>query len=214
MRRCHSSANEYCGKINNKLVLLRRPETVLVSAGRTFLLAAVVFLGSFCACAVAGAQAPPAARQIPLELSVGAGFSVFNTDWARSDMTGITALADATYHLHYGIELEGRTIQFNQFQNLREDTIAGGPRYVFSAGKFRPFAKGLIGIGSIDFPDSSLPSYKHDTFAIYEIGAGSDYKLTDKLALRAQWDFQFWPGWAPHGLTPRGATIGLVWRFR
>lgn len=197
---------------NDSLSLGSRAEAVFVLGRRSVLDAAAIILGALCFSAVAISQVPAAATTSPLRFSGGTGFSVFNTDWAPKDMIGVTAFADAVYHAHYGIEVEGRTTQFNRWSNVREDTIGGGAKYNLSMGRFGPFAKGLIGIGSIDFPDPSLPTYTHDTFFIYEVGGGSEYNLNDMLALRAEWDYQIWGRWPPHGLTPRGTTIGVVWR--
>lgn len=164
------------------------------------------------------AQVVPPGNGSSISFSAGAGFSAINTDYATHPMYGITAFADATFRDRYGIELEGRTTQFDKFANqygsLREDTIAAGGRYVFLHGKYKPYAKALAGIGSIDFIDQANPNYHHDTFTIYEIGGGLDYKLRAEIWLRAQYDYQRWPGWLPHGLTPSGATVGAYWRFR
>ena len=162
------------------------------------------------------AQVRPAVQGSSITISLGAGFSIINTDYATHPMYGITAFSDATFHDRYGIEVEGRTTQFDKFASqygsLREDTIAGGGRYVFLHGKYKPYAKALAGIGSIDFLDQSNPNYHHDTFTIYEIGGGLDYGIRTRIWLRAEYGFQRWPGWPPHGLTPSGATVGIYWR--
>lgn len=164
------------------------------------------------------AQVRPPVEGSSITFAAGAGFSAFKTDFATHPMYGITAFGDATLHDRYGLEVEGRTIQFDKFANqygsLREDTIAGGGRYVFLHGKYKPYVKALAGIGSIDFPDLSDPTYHHDTFTIYEIGGGLDYKLRTHICLRAEYDYQRWPAWFPNGLTPSGATIGAYWRSR
>ncbi len=190
---------------------------MFLSGTRLSVLLAAIFMLALCWCCPASiAQVAPAEEGSPLHFAAGGAVSIINTDWAPRDMIGITAFADATYKAHYGIEVEGRTVQFDQWSTLREDTIGGGGRYVFPIGRFQPFAKGLIGIGSIDFP--RVPdwpaNYTHDTFFLYELGGGTDYNLTRKVALRAQYDYQFWPRWPPHGLSPRGITIGAVWQFK
>jgi opacity protein-like surface antigen len=148
-------------------------------------------------------------------LALGAGFSGFDTDYSPDRMYGVTAYYDMDYGRWIGLEVEGRTIQWNQFHNLREDTIAAGgrvrlPRYK----RFIPYVKFLGGIGSIDFPPyPHLPNYKHDTFAFYDAGGGLDYKLTQHVYLRGDYEYEWWPRWPAHGLTPNGFTIGANYRF-
>ena len=167
---------------------------------------------------MASAQVAPAESGGGSNLSValGAGFSGFDTDYAPDHMYGIAAYADVDYGRWIGIEVEGRTIQWNQFYNLREDTIAAGGRVRLGHyGRFIPYAKFLGGVGSIDFPGFTfhLPSYTHDTFAFYDAGGGLDYKLTQHIYLRGDYEYEWWPRWPRHGLTPHGFTIGANYRF-
>jgi opacity protein-like surface antigen len=161
------------------------------------------------------AQVAPAQNGGKFSMAVGAGFSGFDTDYSPSWMYGIAAYYDLDYARWIGLEVEGRTIQWNQFSNLRQDTIAVGgrvrlPRYK----RFTPYAKFLGGIGSIDFPAfPGVPNYKHDTFAFYDAGGGLDYKLAQHVYLRGDYEYEWWHGWPPHGLTPNGFTIGANYRF-
>jgi hypothetical protein len=159
-------------------------------------------------------QARPSADARATGYQVGAGFSIVNTDYATHLMYGITGFFDATYRGRYGLEIEGHTVQFNDFGNLREDSILGGGRYVIVRHqRYRPYAKFLAGIGSIDFPVSANPNYHHDTFLVLEPGAGLDYNLTNRIGLRGDFGYQKWPDWQPHGLTPILGTVGAYWRF-
>jgi opacity protein-like surface antigen len=148
-------------------------------------------------------------------LALGAGFSGFDTDYAPDRMYGITAYYDLDYARWIGLEVEGRTIQWNQIYNLREDTIAAGGRVRLPHYKrFIPYAKFLGGIGSIDFPAPvGFPNYKHDTFAFYAAGGGLDYRLTQHVYLRGEYEYEWWPRWPRNGLTPNGFTIGANYRF-
>ena len=85
-------------------------------------------------------------------------------------MEGITAWVDLgiPYTPHFlnglGVEIEGRDINWGRPSStptMRHDTIAGGPIYSISRfGRLQPYAKYLIGIGSIDFPASlALPRH-------------------------------------------------------
>jgi len=148
-------------------------------------------------------------------MAFGAGFSGFNTDYVPERMYGVTAYYDIDYARWIGVEVEGRTIQWNGFKNVREDTIAAGGRVRLPHYKrFIPYAKFLGGIGSIDFPAfPNFPNYTHDTFAFYDVGGGLDYKLAQHVYLRGDYEYEWWPRWAPNGLTPNGFTIGANYRF-
>jgi opacity protein-like surface antigen len=148
-------------------------------------------------------------------LALGAGFSAFNTDYAPDYMYGVTAYADLKLIRWFGLEIEGRTIRFDAPGPLAETTVGGGGRFLLPHyGRFQPYAKFLIGIGRIDFPANPLtPQYTHDTFIYYAPGVGVDYKLMQHVYLRGDFEYQRWPGFPPHGLTPYGFTIGANYRF-
>jgi opacity protein-like surface antigen len=161
------------------------------------------------------AQVAPAQSGSKFSLALGAGFSGFDTDYAPHRMYGITAYGDMDYGRWIGLEVEGRTIQWNKFGRLREDTIAAGgrvrlPRY----GRLTPYVKFLGGIASIDFPPHvGFPNYTHDTYTFYDAGGGLDYKLTHHVYFRGDYEYEWWPQWPKNGLTPNGFTIGANYRF-
>ena len=99
-------------------------------------------------------------------------------------MEGITAWVDVfpwgmPPKMHgLGIEAEGRDINFNRpsgITKLRHDTGLIGPIYSLHHFKnVRPYAKYLMGIGSIDFPATvGPPTYTHDTFLVLAPGGRS-----------------------------------------
>jgi hypothetical protein len=73
-------------------------------------------------------------------------------------------------------------------------------------------------LGSIDFPPlpASPPTYRHDNRTITAFGAGADIHAWRELWMRADWEYQLWPGLfgSSNDLTPTGITIGAVWDFR
>jgi hypothetical protein len=78
--------------------------------------------------------------------------------------------------------------------------------------RYRPYAKFLVGIGSIDFPVGH-PNYHHDTFLVSEPGAGLDYNLTRRVGIRGDFGYQIWSNFGGQGLHPILGTIGAYWRF-
>jgi hypothetical protein len=170
-------------------------------------------------------QVSPAARSggvSTIPLVVGAGYSNFTMDWGPGHRSsGITAWADL-YPFpgivkDLGIEAEGRTSQWgNPIAHLREDTFQGGLIYSYSRfSKIRPYAKGLAGIGSMDFPPFPVtPNYKHDTFTVNSISGGADFQAWQNLWLRADYQYQWWHSVFGGTFTPNGITVGAHWDFR
>jgi hypothetical protein len=76
------------------------------------------------------AQSPAAAKIVPVTLVAGAEASAFNTDAAsHPGECGVGAYADFNFLPFLGLEREGRTIQFHEQENLRQDVLLGGVRY-------------------------------------------------------------------------------------
>jgi len=169
-------------------------------------------------------QVAPAARQGGVPIVIGAGFSDFSIDWGPGKrMEGISAWADwypnqlpASLN-GLGIELEGRDINLGRpagITRMRQDTGVGGPIYTWNLRrKFRPYAKFLAGIGSLDFPP--FGTYSHDTFTVFEPGGGIEYRAWQHLWVRGDYVYQFWQDtFGNHDLTPTGFTIGASYDFR
>jgi opacity protein-like surface antigen len=105
---------------------------------------------------------------------------------------------------------------------LREDTAEGGVLYTWRRyAKIHPYAKFLIGFGSMDFPAGDAYTrtgvpYTHDTRTIYAPGGGLEYRLMRKVDVRADYEYQFWPDFLghPHALNPNGISVGATYSFK
>jgi opacity protein-like surface antigen len=173
-------------------------------------------------------QVVPAASESSVPLSVGAGISNFDLDFGPGRrMEGVTAWVDwnvphtPSVLSGFGLEIEGRDINFGRPSSLtqmRQDTAEGGPIYTLRHYRdFHPYAKYLIGIGSIDFPHiPGTPSwYTHDTRTVYAPGGGLEYKVFRSIWVRGDYEYQFWPKiFGPHSLNPNGVTVGAMYDFR
>lgn len=169
-------------------------------------------------------QTAPSAREGGLPLMVGGGVADDNIDYgAGRRMMGIAAWVDWDLTGHrfvpkgLALEAEGRTIRYGLpagFSQMRQESVLGGAIYSWRHyPNFRPFAKGLMGIGSIDFPP--YPGYGHDTRTVTAFGGGIDYRVHGNIWLRAQYEYQIWPQYqGPYALTPNGYTIGASYDFR
>ena len=184
-----------------------------------FALAALAFLSTL----PVFAQVAPAAKIGGLPLGVGGGFSDYSVDWGPGRrMLGFSGWAD--YYLFHGlgIEAEGTSIFFDRppalsHSNFRQDTIKGGA--IYQARPFfgvRPYVKGLIGLGSLDFAPARNPLYTHDTFTMYSIGGGAEYRIWKTLFVRGNYEYQAWPKvFNPNKtLDPQGFTIGATYYLR
>jgi opacity protein-like surface antigen len=182
-----------------------------------------------CAACSTLAQTAPAATQSKNLLAVGAGVSGFNANVGQGSLLGGTLWIDYTLpHLPrilngLGLEIEARDLNYGRssvgWTNLRTDVASGGviyslPRY----DKFRPYAKYVMGFGSIDY-GAPLHPY-HETRTVTSMGGGVDYRIFRNVWARADYEYQFWPDFwklSPntHGksLTPEGFTVGAIYHF-
>lgn len=165
------------------------------------------------------AQVAPTLKVSGIPLGVGAGVSDYTLDYGPGRrMEGFSAWADYNIFHGLGIEAEGTTIFLNKpssLSSMRQDTIKGGLIYRSRPfWKIRPYAKSLIGIGSIDFP-SGNPLYTHDTFQVEAMGGGVEYPVWHTLYVRGDYEYQIWNQYhGPNNLTPNGFTIGATYYLR
>ena len=170
------------------------------------------------------AEVAPTARQGSVPIVVGAGFSDFSVDWGPGKrMEGISAWVDwypnglPGVMNGLGIEAAGHDINYGLpagVSRMRQDTGEGGAIYAWNRYRnFRPYAKYLLGIGSIDFAPSG--PYTHDTFTVFSPGGGVEYHTRQHIWIRGDYEYQFWHHtFGPHDLNPNGFTIGVSYDFR
>ena len=170
------------------------------------------------------AQVVPEATGAGLPLTVGVGFSNYNSDWSGY-LSGPMFWADwniyqlPSYLQGLGVEIEGRDLNYartGSVPNLRQDTAGGGPIYRLGHyRRFRPYGKFLVDLGSIDFTIAGYPNYTHDTRTVLVPGGGVNYRVFQNVWARADYEYQFWPDLG-HGnsLNPRGWTFGVGYDFR
>ncbi len=188
----------------------------------------VPVLALFFACVAppARSQAAHSAEVGKLPLTIGVGFSNFSDDWGTPNarQNGITLWAD--WKLRYvppvlqglGIEFEGRDISWNTpsyLGNHRMDTALGGPKYEWRfLGPVRPFAKYLMGVGSISITNPNDPGYQHDTRTVFAPAGGLEFQFSRRFLIRAEYEYQSWHDiFGRDSLNPQGVTIGCVYDF-
>ena len=162
------------------------------------------------------AQVAPEAKSLGIPLTVGVGYSNYATDW-HGRLEGPSLWVD--WYLNkgpallqgFGLEAEARDLNYGRnTPNLRMDTAAGGPIYRWRHfNRFTPYAKFLVGYGSIDFVTSN-PNYSHDTRDVLGPGGGAEYRALGNLWVRGNYEYQFWPDFFNHhDLNPTGFTVGV-----
>jgi opacity protein-like surface antigen len=166
----------------------------------------------------AQAQVAPSAYGPGHSLWVGGEYSNINASFpyqSNQRLSGISVFADYNVNSPIGVEAAARFLRFNSFYGESEDNYLAGPRYVVRKfGRLQPFAKFLVGIGKIQYPFSiGSGSY----LALAPAG-GVDYRLSHRWAIRAEYEYQFWPG-SPgfsnepaNQLTPNGFHAGIAFR--
>jgi opacity protein-like surface antigen len=179
------------------------------------------------------AQAVPAATQESLPFAIGAGFSAYNPYFGHGHLLGGTLWIDyaphwVTSHLRgLSLEVEARDLNYgrsSQSPNLREDTAEGG--LIYSWPRFRnirPYGKISAGYGNRDAESPTLVRY-HDSRNIWATGGGLEFKVSQRVWVRADYEYQLWPNMVfalvrdvptPIASThPQGLTVGALYHFR
>ncbi|HEX4577548.1 MAG TPA: outer membrane beta-barrel protein [Edaphobacter sp.] len=181
------------------------------------------FIGCF-ACALgistwSHGQATPTAARVG-SIQAGAGVMFTRPDYAQTYLKGVTFYGDYDFNNlgilknHLGIEAE---IHYSAItpQDISENTYLFGPRYTWRYKKLGIYGKALFGVGRFGFQQGSYANPQTGTYFAYGLGGGVEYKVTHKINIRGfDAEFQSWPGFPPHGLSPIVYTVGVAYVFR
>jgi hypothetical protein len=183
--------------------------------------------------ALAAQNSEAAVGGIP-RLSAGVEYSNFNPDYGCPSnvvfhcgndgngglLSGIGAFVDFNVRPKWGAEGEARWLDFHGVGGEKEANYLVGGRYRFvQFGKADVWGKMLIGDGSFTGPKGVGLS---ENRLAYVPGVTLDYRLTQHLSFRADYEYQIWPSFVGnatstgehnHGLTPNGVSIGFSWSF-
>ena len=158
----------------------------------------------------AGAQARESGTEEHPSLWVGGGVSFYNLQYGQQKILGMSSVVDADSARQFGIEAEGRWLEYHQFANVHTESYLIGPRYHFYVGNFQPYVKGLIGFGNFSFPYG----YAHGTYLIVGAGGGVDYRLSPRWSVRcADVEYQDWPQFTFGAMTSVGISSGIQFRI-
>lgn len=193
----------------------------------TLLLLPAVFIGQNPESAVGGTSS----------LSAGAEFSSINPDYGcptsspfscSNQVMGPGAFFDFNVHPKWGAEGEARWLHWNGTGKERESNYLAGGRYrVVRYHRLDVWAKMMLGGGWITTPNYPEAGSLKGSFFVYAPGGTLDYRLTHRLSLRGDYEYQRWPSFSgppsynsagqlvEHngGLTPNGFSIGVSYKF-
>ena len=164
------------------------------------------------------AQVVQAANEGTLKLSAGAIGSgdTFQQEGQRK-MLGVGAFVDAETTGHFGIEAEGRWVEFHQTANVHAETYSIGGRYHLDFGpRWQPYAKGLVGFANFTYPYNYAQGNRD---LIVTAGGGVDFRWTRRITLRlADVEFQDWPNFqytstASGNMTSLNGSVGFKVRI-
>ena len=155
---------------------------------------------------------PSAIRRASIQ--VGVAGSAFTLDYGEGYEKGLTVFGDVDFAHHLGIEALYRNASIITPHDIGENHILAGPRFAFQKGRFKPYAKALAGVGTINFQQGYNVTAYSESYFIYALGGGFDYHLTRRINIRPiDFEYQIWPTFAPNGLTPYGYTAGVAYQF-
>lgn len=178
------------------------------------------------------AQSPPAAVGGEASLWAGGEFTSFNPDYGCTSnlpfrcshqVMGPTAFFDFNVKSRWGVEGEARWLNWNGVGNETISNYLAGGRYrAFQFGRFSGWVKLLIGGGWIQTPNYPQAGSLKGSFLAYVPGFTGQFRLTDRLALRGDYEYEMWPSFygetssgviQSNGLTPNGFSVGVAYRI-
>ncbi|HEY4011074.1 MAG TPA: outer membrane beta-barrel protein [Acidobacteriaceae bacterium] len=164
------------------------------------------------------AQATAAATRGGI-IQAGASYTYSNEDqYPGKHLQGATIYGTFDLNNHLGVEADLHFASaFHSYYDYKESSYDAGLRWTQHYRKFAPYAKGLVGFGhssainSIQIVGGSTPG----SYFLFGLGGGLDYSLNNKINIRCvDFEYQRWPNFPPHGLTPPLFSFGAAYRIR
>jgi hypothetical protein len=157
----------------------------------------------------ASAQVAYDADKGGLSLSVGATASGYQVQYGEQKLLGFAGMVDVDTTRHLGIEAEGRWLTYHNPTGIQDKTWLGGIRYHHKIGMFQVYGKGLAGIGQFTFPYD----FAHGNYLVFAPGAGADYRVTRRISLRVDAEYQIWPQFTYGSMTSYGLSVGAMYHI-
>jgi hypothetical protein len=143
------------------------------------------------------------------------------------DMWGAGAVVDFNLRPKWGVEGDARWLHWNGIGGQVESSYMAGPRYrLYRHNRLDLWSRVGVGGGWITTPYYPAAGSLKGSYFAFAPGGSIDYRVTHRLALRADYEYQFWPSFAGPptitptavklnngGLTPNGFSLGILYRF-
>ncbi len=179
------------------------------------------------------AQSSPAAEGPGATAWAGIEMSTFNPDYGclqnsplacwGNQLFGITPYVTTKHFLfnRVGAEGEARFLHWRgPAKGLTESSYLAGPQIsILRHKQFGLSGKALIGKGRLTVPAGWVGAGSYFAFAP---GVDVDYRLTKRICLRGDYEYQVWPSFkgvattsttGKGGLTPNGLSMGVSYAF-
>jgi opacity protein-like surface antigen len=152
---------------------------------------------------------PTATRAGDLQLggAVALGNSTYNFN--TSQLIGGAFYTTFDIRSHWGAEFNFRQTKPTSDSTVYERTYEIGPRVYVLKGDFAPYAKVMYGRGVYNFSNSVA----NIAYNIYTVGGGADFRVTRSINVRADYEYQTWPGFPLAALHPNIVTLGVAFHF-
>jgi opacity protein-like surface antigen len=151
-------------------------------------------------------------------INVGITYTNSNQDEFTQRLQGISIYSTFDLSAHIGLEADAHLPSLiSSFDNYTESSFDIGVRYYHPVRKFLPYGKLMVGFGSANAPNNSeiVGGGAPGSYFLLAAGGGLDYRLTDKITIRAiDYEYQDWTNFPPNGLTPSMISVGFAYRVR
>ncbi len=155
------------------------------------------------------------------DLQVGGGFSYAIPDYSPAHFRGYNGYATLDFTPHIGFEFNLHQVNTPTKELFYERTYEFGLRYVRHYGRLHPYVRGSYGRGVFNYaqpdnprdPNSNSHVVANLAYNLFAIGGGVDVNVLRHVNARADFDWQKWTNFPPHGLAPEVFSAGVAYHF-
>lgn len=135
-------------------------------------------------------------------------------DYGQTYIEGLSIYGDLDVTRHLGVEAVYQNASLRTPLDIGENAYLIGPRIRATRGRFIPYAKFLFGEGIFNYQQGYNIRASSESHFMYAFGAGVDVRATRRINVRLfDFEYQRWPGYGPHGLTPYAVSVGAAYAF-
>jgi hypothetical protein len=144
-------------------------------------------------------------------IEVGAGYMFLKPDYVETNIQGVAIWGDYDFFKFVGVEASVDLGTIITPSDINETSYQVGPRFLYHHRKFTGYGKILFGRATITNTENNLSS----SYNMYSFGGGLEYKLRRRINIRVvDFDYQQWPNFEPHTLSPVAITFGASYIIR